>query len=400
MAAILLCAFVSGCTTGVMKRPASFKVHADPPGTTLWLDDGKSRRILGPSPQVVEHEYEVEATDFNELNWLWTLAPLAVAAIGFGVGGTAGNDEGEFWGGIISGCVGSGLLIATVVGLGIADGLESEKVIEKPWRVGAEKDGFVSQEVEVALGEYIPDQVLRLPPAWYTRYGMASEKELDSPGSVPQLVRALADSDPATRAAAVRAIGRLETRAAEARPALEALAQDPDPGVKAAVEEALRKLRFAALADGGAGPAGAGLAPAGKTGLAVLAVFEVQDPSKRFKADVLQQLTEYLAVRLTEAGKFRVVPQDQLRQRLYEAKSGTYRACVDESCQIELGKELAATKTLTSKLLQVGQTCVITATLYDLKSATAERATSFRTGCDEGALIDGIDKTVQQLTAQ
>ena len=33
-----------------------------------------------------------------------------------------------------------------------------------------------------------------------------------------------------------------------------------------------------------------------------------------------------------------VVPRDQLRQRLLDEKKGSYRPCLDESCQIELGK--------------------------------------------------------------
>jgi curli biogenesis system outer membrane secretion channel CsgG len=141
--------------------------------------------------------------------------------------------------------------------------------------------------------------------------------------------------------------------------------------------DSLRQIRFTALADQKAGKtaavAGSGAAasaaatPAApaprKDDKPFVAVFDIQDASGKQNPEILNQLTEYLATRLTESGGFRIVPRDQLRSRLSDAKADSHRECFDQSCQIELGKAIAAQKSLATKLLQVANTCAITTTL-------------------------------------
>jgi hypothetical protein len=128
----------------------------------------------------------------------------------------------------------------------------------------------------------------------------------------------------------------------------------------------------------------------------IIAVFDVEDAAGRLKDKDLGQLTEYLATKLTEAG-FRVVPRNQLRARLVEEKKEGFKKCYDETCQLELGKAVAAQKSLATKLLQVGESCAVSATLYDLKTETTERAASARTNCSVNALMDGMEKIAGQL---
>jgi len=128
----------------------------------------------------------------------------------------------------------------------------------------------------------------------------------------------------------------------------------------------------------------------------IIAVFDVEDAAGRLKDKELSQLTEYLATKLTEAG-FRVVPRNQLRARLVEEKKEGFKKCYDETCQLELGKAVAAQKSLATKLLQVGESCAVSATLYDLKTETTERAASARTNCSVNALMDGMEKIAGQL---
>jgi hypothetical protein len=130
---------------------------------------------------------------------------------------------------------------------------------------------------------------------------------------------------------------------------------------------------------------------------AIVAVFDVQDQGGRLKPEVLVQLTEYLATRLTETGVFRVVPQEQLRSRLVQEKIESYKQCYDQSCQIEVGKAIAAEKSLATKVLRVGTQCALAATLFDLKTETAETGASARTDCTENALMDGIDQIATQV---
>jgi hypothetical protein len=144
-------------------------------------------------------------------------------------------------------------------------------------------------------------------------------------------------------------------------------------------------------------PAPAVGATKGKT--FIVAVFDVEDAASRFKEKTLSQLTDYLAARITEAG-YRVVPRNQLRARLVEEKKEGYKTCFDETCQIELGKAVAAQKSLSTKLLQVGTSCAISSTLFDLKTETTERAASVRTDCSENGLMEGLEKIARQLATK
>jgi len=130
----------------------------------------------------------------------------------------------------------------------------------------------------------------------------------------------------------------------------------------------------------------------------IIAVFDVFDASKRIDKETLAQLTTYLGTALTKSGKYSVIPRDQLRARLLEEKKGTYRECVEESCQIELGKTLAAQKTLATQLLQVGKKCAVTANLFDLKTETAEKGAMVNTGCSPDELLDAMNQIAKQLS--
>jgi len=134
-------------------------------------------------------------------------------------------------------------------------------------------------------------------------------------------------------------------------------------------------------------------APRARMPRPVVAIFDVQDATRQLDAALLDQLTEYLAAQLVEVARFRVVPRNQLRSQLAAEKAGTYDACFEESCQIELGKAVAAEKSLATKLLRVGDACAMTATLYDLRSETTETAASGEGECSANALM-GNAKTL------
>jgi hypothetical protein len=134
----------------------------------------------------------------------------------------------------------------------------------------------------------------------------------------------------------------------------------------------------------------------------IVAVFDIQDDSKRYKPAQLQQLSEYLAGKLAEKGAFRVVPRDQLRARLQREKTQTYQECYDMSCQIELGKAVAAEKSLATKLLRFGTACSVSLTLYDLRSEASESegsATEDQRDCSERELLEALRRAVNRLTA-
>ena len=43
-------------------------------------------------------------------------------------------------------------------------------------------------------------------------------------------------------------------------------------------------------------------------------------------------LVGYIASRLTESGKFQVIPRDQLKNRLFTQKQKSYKECYDQAC--------------------------------------------------------------------
>ncbi|MBI4815393.1 MAG: hypothetical protein HY791_04010 [Deltaproteobacteria bacterium] len=141
----------------------------------------------------------------------------------------------------------------------------------------------------------------------------------------------------------------------------------------------------------GLGTLGAGERP-------VIAVFEIHDPS--LDSRLARELTQYLGARLAEHGRFRVVPDADLRVRLSEDKSRTYDPCIDDRCQIEIGKAVAASRSLSTRVLRVGTTCTVSSTLFDLKTEAAETAASVRTACTQEGLLDGLDQVAAKLSAK
>lgn len=130
---------------------------------------------------------------------------------------------------------------------------------------------------------------------------------------------------------------------------------------------------------------------------AIIAVFDIQDKSGKFKKSELEQLSTYLTTRLATGQKFRVISRSQIKDALNAQKSESYEACYDESCQIEIGKELAAEKSVMTQIIGVGTQCAVTATLYDLKTSASEIAATEKVHCDPDAVVIGLEKVAAKL---
>lgn len=129
----------------------------------------------------------------------------------------------------------------------------------------------------------------------------------------------------------------------------------------------------------------------------VVAVFELRDADARLTPEQRTQLTRYLRVRLTEHGGYPVVPEAELKQALRMEQAESFSSCYDEACQIEIGREVAAQKSLALELVGTAEACILTATFFDLVQATSERAASARSSCDAQALTVAIDVLVARL---
>jgi hypothetical protein len=158
----------------------------------------------------------------------------------------------------------------------------------------------------------------------------------------------------------------------------------------------MRRLLLAAAAVLAAGSSLPGEARAERP---IVAVFDVQNEGSGLGARDLGKLVDYLAAQLAEGG-YNVVPRDQLRRRLTQQKKTSFKACYDQSCQIELGRELSAQKALATKILRIGKTCHVTSELFDLKRAATERAATAEAACGINALVGAIKQVATKLCAE
>ena len=129
----------------------------------------------------------------------------------------------------------------------------------------------------------------------------------------------------------------------------------------------------------------------------IVAVFDIEDKGVGLKRALCSRLSDYMSMTLAATGKYQVVPRDQLKKRLVQQKRGSYKQCYDQTCQIEIGKELAAQKSLTTMVMKLGSKCMVTTVLYDLKKSASEGGASAEGGCTEDGIVASIKTVVQRL---
>jgi iron(II)-dependent oxidoreductase len=131
----------------------------------------------------------------------------------------------------------------------------------------------------------------------------------------------------------------------------------------------------------------------------IVAVFEIEDKSRSLDKALLGQLTEYLATEVGKAGVFQIVPPGDIKRALQDKRTESYKECFDASCQVELGRELAANKTLSTSVLKIGGVCTVSAALYDLKRMATELTASAKGECGPAALMGSLEKVAAELRA-
>jgi len=131
----------------------------------------------------------------------------------------------------------------------------------------------------------------------------------------------------------------------------------------------------------------------------IVAVFQIEDRSRSLGKDLLGQLTEYLATEVGKAGVFQIVPPGDIKRALMDKKAESFKECFDVSCQVELGRELAANKTLSTSVLKIGGICTVSAALYDLKRMATDLSASAEGGCKPEDLMASVRKAAADLRA-
>jgi hypothetical protein len=133
----------------------------------------------------------------------------------------------------------------------------------------------------------------------------------------------------------------------------------------------------------------------------VLAVMDAETSGKKaFEKDTLLALTDQIRVFLAERS-LRVIDRSSqdaaMRSLVQEEKARSYKTCVDQSCQIPLGKALAASHLMRSTIARFGAQCATNGELIDLRSEVTVAAGSARSGCEEEDLLYAAEALAEQL---
>jgi hypothetical protein len=128
----------------------------------------------------------------------------------------------------------------------------------------------------------------------------------------------------------------------------------------------------------------------------IVAVFNIEAQGIHLPADVLDRLTNYLGSLVAEKG-YQIVPRSELKKRLLDQKAESQKMCYDTTCQIELGKELSAQKSLATQLIKLGGACKITLTFYDLKKSASEAGVTASGECDENGLVKSLETAAKKM---
>ncbi|MBN2496831.1 MAG: formylglycine-generating enzyme family protein [Deltaproteobacteria bacterium] len=128
----------------------------------------------------------------------------------------------------------------------------------------------------------------------------------------------------------------------------------------------------------------------------IAAVFRIEDRTRRVRARTIETLTEHLGNRLGRGGTFKIVPPSEIKCALVGKKTELYRKCYEQSCQIEVGRELA---TLSTTISRIGETCMVGGRLYDLEKMATDTTATAEGPCTPGGLKKSIESVASQIRA-
>lgn len=129
----------------------------------------------------------------------------------------------------------------------------------------------------------------------------------------------------------------------------------------------------------------------------ILAVFDIEVRVVKMNKRTLDAFRSFLQVRIVQSGAFQAVPSSKIKKLLRLSKAGSYKTCYDTKCQIEVGRELAASHALNTQIIGIGSQCLVLASVYDLRTATSTVAASRKGGCTKSALLSTLGEVVDEL---
>jgi hypothetical protein len=130
----------------------------------------------------------------------------------------------------------------------------------------------------------------------------------------------------------------------------------------------------------------------------VIAVMNVEDANADDRAravdrSLVRNLGDQIRVFIAQQGVRTVdrgAQEKFLREQIKAMKSESYKSCYEEACQVELGKALAASHIMRTRITRFGGRCVLNGELIDLKAEVTMAAASAQGTCEaEGFLTMG-----------
>ncbi len=132
----------------------------------------------------------------------------------------------------------------------------------------------------------------------------------------------------------------------------------------------------------------------------IVAVFGIQDNSKRLKRKLVKSLTVYLGNLLGKGGIYQIVAPGDIRRAMREQVKDAKRSeCFEQKCQIEIGRELAANKTLSTTIDRIGNVCMVGTRLYDLERMATDITATAEGPCTPAGLMKAVKQAAAEIRA-
>ena len=140
----------------------------------------------------------------------------------------------------------------------------------------------------------------------------------------------------------------------------------------------------------------------------IIAIMEVDDVNAASRSmaigeDLVRNIGDQLRIFIAERGVRTIdksATQRALGEVLQNLKQDSYKSCYDDGCQIELGKALAASHILRTKITRFGSRCVLNAELIELRSEVAISAASARGGCGPEGFLGMSEQVASSITGR
>jgi hypothetical protein len=128
-----------------------------------------------------------------------------------------------------------------------------------------------------------------------------------------------------------------------------------------------------------------------------LSVLEIDDKTKSISEQILLNASEYIRTELVSTDRFIVIAGDRQREVAKKLKKESWKDCYDQSCKLELGKELSADIFLEIKISRFAGTYTMSCELVDIAKAIALGGNRADFDGTEAGIKKAIDKILFYL---